>query len=44
MFVFREVLIIFFDYRNAGNEGTLAKGMEPPGWACAQTLGANLVR
>ncbi|KAK9754929.1 hypothetical protein QE152_g917 [Popillia japonica] len=30
--------------RAAGNEGALAGSMEPPGWACAQTQGASLVR
>lgn len=34
----------FFFSRRAGNEGALAGSMGPPGWACAQTQGASLVR
>lgn len=34
----------FFSFRRAGNEGALAGSMGPPGWACAQTQGASLVR
>ncbi|KAJ8922841.1 hypothetical protein NQ315_007876 [Exocentrus adspersus] len=30
--------------KTTGNEGALAGSMGPPGWACAQTHGASLVR